>query len=54
MIAAGTGLGETFLTWRGDRYIAHAGEGGHADFAPTDPLQIELLMFLMETCGLYL
>jgi glucokinase len=51
VIAAGTGLGEAFLTWYGERYIAHAGEGGHADFAPIDPLQIELLMFLMETYG---
>ena len=42
LIAAGTGLGEAFLLWSGDRHVAQASEGGHADFAPTNPLQIEL------------
>ncbi len=48
VIAPGTGLGEAYLTWDGPRYQAHASEGGHADFAPTDPLQIGLLQFLMK------
>ncbi len=46
VIAPGTGLGEAFLTWNGQNYIAHTSEGGHADFAPTDELQIGLLRYL--------
>ena len=48
VIAPGTGLGEAFLTWDGSRYQAHASEGGHADFAPTNPCQIGLLSYLLE------
>ncbi len=48
VIAPGTGLGEAFLTWDGSRYQAHATEGGHADFAPTDELQTGLLRYLLE------
>ena len=46
IIAPGTGLGEAFLIWDGDHYRACASEGGHADFAPTNPLQVELLRYL--------
>jgi glucokinase len=46
VIAAGTGLGEAGLYWDGQRHLPFAGEGGHAGFAPSDPLQIELLRFL--------
>jgi len=46
VIAPGTGLGEAFLTWDGSRYRAYPSEGGHADFAPTNDLQIELLRYL--------
>ena len=46
VIAPGTGLGEAYLTWDGSRYRAHPSEGGHADFAPTDDLQIDLLRYL--------
>ncbi|MHB0856162.1 MAG: glucokinase [Anaerolineae bacterium] len=48
VIAPGTGLGAAFLTWGDGRYVVHASEGGHMDFAPTTPEQIELLRFLME------
>jgi glucokinase len=48
IIAPGTGLGESFLTWDGSRYEAHSSEGGHSDFAPTDKRQIRLLEFLLE------
>ena len=48
VIAPGTGLGEAFLTWDGARYHAHPSEGGHADFAPTDPTQIGLLTYLQQ------
>ena len=46
VIAPGTGLGESFLTWNGAYYVAHSSEGGHSDFAPTDERQIRLLQYL--------
>jgi len=51
VIAPGTGLGEAFLTWGTQSYIAHTSEGGHADFAPTDELQIGLLHYLQPRLG---
>jgi len=48
VIAPGTGLGEAFLTWDGARYVIFPSEGGHADFAPTDPLQIGLHAYLLD------
>jgi glucokinase len=48
VIAPGTGLGEAFLTWDGTRYRPHASEGGHADFAPTNSFQVELLRYLQD------
>jgi len=48
VIAPGTGLGEAFLTWDGSRYRPHASEGGHTDFAPTNPLEVELLRYLQH------
>jgi glucokinase len=47
IIAPGTGLGEAFLTWDGSRYRAHASEGGHTDFAPTNALEVGLLRYLL-------
>jgi glucokinase len=47
VIAAGTGLGEARLLWLDGRYHALPTEGGHCDFAPRTPLEIELLQFLM-------
>lgn len=46
VIAPGTGLGEAFLTWESAGYQAHPSEGGHADFAPADALQEELLAWV--------
>src|SRR5215468_6616829 len=51
IIAPGTGLGESFLTWDGSEYIAHGSEGGHSDFAPTDDRQIRLLKYLRPRFG---
>jgi glucokinase len=51
VFAPGTGLGEAFLVWGGQSYIACASEGGHADFAPADPLQAGLWAFLAERFG---
>ena len=48
VIAPGTGLGESFLTWDGSRYIAHGSEGGHASYAPTDETQIGLLAYMLK------
>jgi glucokinase len=48
VIAPGTGLGESFLTWNGSQYLAHSSEGGHSDFAPTDQRQIRLLQYLLQ------
>jgi glucokinase len=48
VIAPGTGLGEAFLTRDGAGYRAHPSEGGHADFAPTDALQVGLLQYMLE------
>jgi glucokinase len=47
VIAPGTGLGEAFLTWDVSHYKAHTSEGGHADFAPTNTIQVELLRYLL-------
>jgi len=51
VVAPGTGLGESFLTWDGSKYVAHSSEGGHSDFAPTDERQIGLLKYLLERFG---
>ena len=51
VIAAGTGLGEAGLVWDGRRHQPFASEGGHADFAPTDELQVELYRFLARELG---
>jgi len=48
IIAAGTGLGEAFITREGPLRRVHPSEGGHADFAPTDESQVELLKFLLK------
>jgi glucokinase len=48
VIAPGTGLGESFLTWNGTAYVAHSSEGGHSDFAPSGGRQIRLLQFMFE------
>jgi glucokinase len=48
VVAPGTGLGESFLTWDGSKYVSHSSEGGHADFAPTDERQIGLLRYMLK------
>jgi glucokinase len=51
VIAPGTGLGEAFLVSDGARYHAYASEGGHASFAPTNELELELLRELWKHYG---
>lgn len=46
LIAAGTGLGEAILFWDGASYRPMPSEGGHADFAPNNDNEIELLRYL--------
>jgi glucokinase len=46
LIAAGTGLGESLILWTGKDYQIYPSEGGHADFAPNNDLEIELLRYL--------
>ncbi len=48
VIAAGTGLGEAILVSDLGRRIPVASEGGHADFAPRDEVEIELWKWLRE------
>lgn len=48
VIAAGTGLGESILFWDGVRHRPSASEGGHSDFAPRNPLEIEFLEYLLK------
>ena len=51
VVAPGTGLGEAFLFWDGRRYRAIPSEGGHTDFAPATPLELELLAYLQPRLG---
>src|ERR1700680_3498185 len=51
VISAKTGLGMAGLYWDGFRHHPFACEGGHADFAPRDDLQMELLAYLQKKYG---
>ena len=48
LISAGTGLGEALLYREGEGFKPVASEGGHADFAPRNELEIELLRYLLK------
>ncbi|MCB8882512.1 glucokinase [Acidisoma cellulosilytica] len=48
IMAPGTGLGEAFLIWAGDRYIACESEGGHTDFAPINQVQDGLWSYVTD------
>jgi glucokinase len=51
VLAAGTGLGEGFLFWDGERHHPVGSEGSHGDFAPRDEEEIELLRWLQAEHG---
>lgn len=51
LIAAGTGLGQAFVTWDHGDYIAHASEGGHASFAARNHAEWRLVRFLTARFG---
>ena len=48
LIAAGTGLGMAGIVHHEGRYYPSPSEGGHTDFAPRTPIEIELLNYLTE------
>lgn len=49
VLGAGTGLGEALVMPMANGWQVFASEGGHADFAPTNELEIELLRFLQKS-----
>jgi glucokinase len=51
VLGAGTGLGQGILVWNGDHYAPIATEGGHANFAPANELQVELARYLLKAVG---
>jgi len=51
VISAGTGLGEAGMYWDGSKHHVFACEGGHADFAPRNELETELLRYLRVRFG---
>jgi glucokinase len=51
LIAAGTGLGEAGLYWDGKEHRPFACEGGHTDFGPRNPMEVELLVYLKQEFG---
>jgi len=51
VVAAGTGLGEAGMYWDGVLHRPFATEGGHADFAPRDDLELALLRSLQRRFG---
>ena len=53
VVSPGTGLGEGGLFWDGvkKKYRVWACEGGHADFAPRNDIEIALLKYLMKQYG---
>ena len=51
VISAGTGLGQAALIWDGEKHLPIPSQGGHVDFAPRTPLEIELFQYLREKLG---
>ena len=51
VISARTGLGVAGLYWDGFRHHPFACEGGHADFAPRNDLEMQLLAYLQKRHG---
>jgi glucokinase len=51
VVSAGTGLGEVLAYWDGSVHRPLPSEGGHADFAPRNELEAELLLHLRTKHG---
>lgn len=49
LVAAGTGLGESFRIWEGGKFRVVPGEGGHSDLAPRTEGEIELLRHIKKS-----
>ncbi len=41
-------MGEGFLAWNGRMHVPYPSEGGHADYAPRNEDEIDLLRFLQH------
>ncbi|BCL36932.1 glucokinase [Nostoc sp. MS1] len=48
IIGAGTGLGQGFLIKQENHYQVFPSEGGHADFAPRNELEFQLMKYLLD------
>ena len=48
LVAAGTGMGVASLFWDGRRHQPSASEGGHIDFAPRNPLESDMLRYMLK------
>jgi glucokinase len=48
IISPGTGLGEAGLYWDGSWLHPFAGEGGHCDFYPREPIDVRVFDYLRE------
>jgi glucokinase len=51
VVSPGTGLGEAATYWDGTRHNPFASEGGHCEFGPRNPLQMDLCRYLYERFG---
>lgn len=51
VVSAGTGLGESLAYWDGSAHRPLPSEAGHADFAPRNELETELLLYLQAKHG---
>jgi glucokinase len=51
VIAPGSGLGESFVTWDKASYTCFASEGGHGDFAPNSKMECALFEYLQNKYG---
>lgn len=51
VVSAGTGLGESLAYWDGSAHRPLPSEAGHADFAPRNVQEAELLLFLRAQHG---
>ncbi|MGD1902609.1 MAG: glucokinase [Geitlerinemataceae cyanobacterium] len=48
VLGAGTGLGECFMYPNGTHYSVGASEGGHVEYAPTTPIELELADYIRK------
>jgi len=51
VISAGTGLGQSLAVWDGSVHRPLPSEGGHADFAPRNEIEAELMLYLRAEFG---